>query len=32
MSQQTLKDVQEYYGTILQSNQDLKTSACFTVE
>jgi SAM-dependent methyltransferase len=32
MSQQTLKDVQEYYGTILQSNQDLKTSACCTVE
>ncbi len=32
MSQQTLKEVQEYYGTVLQSNQDLKTNACCTAE
>ncbi|MEM8836814.1 MAG: methyltransferase domain-containing protein [Pseudomonadota bacterium] len=28
MSQQTLEDVQDYYGRILQTKNDLKTSAC----
>ena len=32
MSQQTLKDVQDYYGKVLQTNDDLKTSACCPLE
>lgn len=32
MSQQTLKDVQEYYGKVLKTNDDLKTSACCPLE
>ncbi|PJB71528.1 MAG: methyltransferase type 11 [Alphaproteobacteria bacterium CG_4_9_14_3_um_filter_47_13] len=28
MSQQTLKDVQDYYGKVLKTNDDLKTSTC----
>lgn len=28
MSEQTLQDVQEYYGQVLQTKEDLKTSAC----
>ena len=32
MSQETLKDVQDYYGNVLESNQDLKTSACCATE
>lgn len=32
MSQQTLKDVQDYYGKVLKTNDDLKTSACCPLE
>ena len=32
MTEQTLEDVKEYYGQILQSSNDLKTSACCTLE
>ena len=32
MSQQTLKDVQDYYGKVLQTKDDLKTSACCPLE
>lgn len=32
MSQQTLKDVQDYYGRVLKTNEDLKTSACCPLE
>ena len=32
MSQQTRKDVQDYYGKVLQTNADLKTSACCPLE
>ena len=32
MSQETLDNVQEYYGSVLQSNQDLKTNACCTLD
>jgi len=28
MTQKTLQNVQEYYGKVLESNEDLKTSAC----
>lgn len=28
MSQQTYSDVKDYYGTVLETNDDLKTSAC----
>lgn len=30
--QQTTADIQKYYGKVLQSNNDLKTSACCSVE
>lgn len=32
MTQQTLKDVQDYYGKVLQTKDDLKTSACCPLE
>ncbi|MEM7027114.1 MAG: methyltransferase domain-containing protein [Pseudomonadota bacterium] len=32
MSQQAIEDVQEYYGKELQTNEDLKTSACCPLE
>lgn len=32
MSQQTLEDVQDYYGKVLKTNDDLKTSACCPLE
>jgi len=32
MSQQTLEDVQDYYGKVLDTNEDLKTSACCPLE
>lgn len=32
MSQQTLDDVQDYYGKVLQTTEDLKTSACCPLE
>ena len=32
MKQQTLEDVRNYYGKILKTNEDLKTSACCLVE
>ena len=32
MSQQTLDDVQDYYGKVLETNEDLKTSACCPLE
>ncbi len=32
MSQQTLEDVQDYYGKVLKTNEDLKTSACCPLE
>ena len=32
MSQQTLDDVQDYYGKVLKTNEDLKTSACCPLE
>ena len=32
MSQQTLEDVQDYYGKVLETNEDLKTSACCPLE
>ena len=32
MMQETFKDVQDYYGNVLESNEDLKTSACCTAE
>ncbi len=28
MSQQTIDDVRDYYGKVLKTNDDLKTSAC----
>ncbi|MGH1374719.1 MAG: methyltransferase domain-containing protein [Alphaproteobacteria bacterium] len=32
MSQQTIDDVKEYYGQTLETNEDLKTSACCPLE
>jgi arsenite methyltransferase len=32
MSEKTFADVQDYYGKVLQSNNDLKTSACCPLE
>lgn len=32
MSQQTLDDVQDYYGKVLETSEDLKTSACCPLE
>jgi arsenite methyltransferase len=32
MSRQILENVQEYYGSMLQTSQDLKTNACCTIE
>lgn len=32
MTQQTLEDVQDYYGKVLETNDDLKTSACCPLE
>jgi len=32
MTQQTLEDVQDYYGKVLQTKDDLKTSACCPLE
>lgn len=32
MSQQTLDDIRDYYGNVLQTNADLKTNACCPLE
>lgn len=32
MSEQTIQDVKEYYGQTLETNEDLKTSACCPLE